>query len=89
MLQQQEQEFAAANEALLAGFMDRINSIADMVEQNSRADHSDCAAQLRLATEDLKMVRGFLGAHFHSSMSLSASFFLLAIKASLKPSLIC
>ena len=57
MLHQKEQEFAAANEAMLAGFLARINHIADVVGQDRHADHADCAGKLRTAVEDLKTVR--------------------------------
>ena len=56
MLHQKEQEFAAANEAMLAGFLERINHIADVVGQDRHADHADCAGKLRTAVEDLKTV---------------------------------
>lgn len=58
LLQHKEQEFAIANEAMLAGFMDRINQIADAVGQNQlvHPDNTDFASKLRLAVHDLQDV---------------------------------
>lgn len=55
-MQHKEQEFAMANEAMLAEFMDRINQIADVVGQNQlmHPDNTDCAGRLRLAVDDLR-----------------------------------
>lgn len=57
-MQHKEQEFAMANEAMLAEFMDRINQIADVVGQNQlmHPDNTDCAGRLRLAVDDLRDV---------------------------------
>jgi microsomal dipeptidase-like Zn-dependent dipeptidase len=56
-MQHKEQEFAMANEAMLAEFMERIDQIADVVgQQELGPDGSDCAGKLRLAVDDLRDV---------------------------------
>ncbi len=56
-MQHKEQEFAMANEAMLAEFMERIDQIADVVGQQELGhDSSDCAGKLRLAVDDLRDV---------------------------------
>ena len=56
-MQHKEQEFALANEAMLAEFMERIDQIADVVGQTELGhDGSDCAGKLRLAVDDLRDV---------------------------------
>ncbi len=56
-MQHKEQEFAMANEAMLAEFMERIDQIADVVGQTELGhDGSDCAGKLRLAVDDLRDV---------------------------------
>lgn len=58
LVQHKEQEFALANEAMLAEFMERINHIADAVGQRELGspDNADCAGKLRLAVDDLRDV---------------------------------
>lgn len=57
-MQHKEQEFAMANEAMLAEFMERVDQIADVVAQKElgHPDGSDCAGKLRLAVDDLRDV---------------------------------
>ncbi|DBB09325.1 TPA: hypothetical protein ACH3X3_007904 [Trebouxia sp. C0006] len=55
LMQHKEQEFAMANEAMLAEFMERIDQIADVVGQQELGhDSSDCAGKLRLAVDNLR-----------------------------------
>ncbi|KAL0035158.1 hypothetical protein WJX79_003931 [Trebouxia sp. C0005] len=56
LMHHKEQEFAMANEAMLAEFMEQIDQIADVVGQTElgHPDGSDCAGKLRLAVDDLR-----------------------------------
>ena len=58
LMQHKEQEFAIANEAMLADFMERVDQIADVVGQTElgHPDGNDCAGKLRLAVDDLRDV---------------------------------
>lgn len=60
-LDSQEQDFIAANEAVLGEFMDRIDRVADKVDRqrmgpSGPSGDADCADTLRTAVQELRQV---------------------------------